>query len=421
MFKQSLLLSFLLLPFTSSNASNFPDVPDDHYYLEAIEWAADEGIVQGYGDGTFGPSNTLTRAEFVKVVLEAKYDMEEEYGLNKEEACFVNPPFPDVQHGDWFFSYTCLAKQKDIIGGYADGRFGPYDTITFAEASKILVKTFGIKSDSKKEERLRDDYKTSYFLAREHWSISYVLVLLSQDIIPWSAPNVESSVNRGEMVEMVYRIMMEQKSDASSSYVIDADPGMFFHFSGDHMRQLDDYCVVTRERTRYCFPESDTQIFIVDQHVPFGFYLIPDTFKTIYSYWTNNDNPEEGMSLYIYDYTSKEKMTLINFYGSTGLSWWSMLGWSPGEKYFAFVAQNTAALGEEYPTGHKLFVLRFDNGEMTEKLKLNIRLPEDFDEMGYNNWIDEKSLWYINDEGKKVVVTIEGTIKGNVLVENVIE
>ena len=42
-------------------ARGFPDVPPSHPFHPEITWAAGEGIVQGYDDGTFRPSAAVTR------------------------------------------------------------------------------------------------------------------------------------------------------------------------------------------------------------------------------------------------------------------------------------------------------------------------------------------------------------------------
>ena len=46
----------------------FSDVDADAYYSNAVIWAAQMGIVQGYPDGTFKPANNITRAEMVTVL-----------------------------------------------------------------------------------------------------------------------------------------------------------------------------------------------------------------------------------------------------------------------------------------------------------------------------------------------------------------
>lgn len=45
----------------------FTDVPEDHPHREGIEWAAGQGLIQGYPDGTFRPEQPLTRGQYATI------------------------------------------------------------------------------------------------------------------------------------------------------------------------------------------------------------------------------------------------------------------------------------------------------------------------------------------------------------------
>lgn len=45
----------------------FDDVPAGQWYAHAIAWASANGIVNGYGDGKFGPTNSLTREQVMAI------------------------------------------------------------------------------------------------------------------------------------------------------------------------------------------------------------------------------------------------------------------------------------------------------------------------------------------------------------------
>ena len=51
-----------------NQAMDFADVSDDAWYTEAIRWALSEGIAGGYGNGTFGSADTLTREQMVTML-----------------------------------------------------------------------------------------------------------------------------------------------------------------------------------------------------------------------------------------------------------------------------------------------------------------------------------------------------------------
>lgn len=52
-------------------ATDFPDVPENHWAYEAVNDLARRGLVEGYPDGTFGGDRTLTRYEFAQIVYNA--------------------------------------------------------------------------------------------------------------------------------------------------------------------------------------------------------------------------------------------------------------------------------------------------------------------------------------------------------------
>ena len=73
----ALVMAAALLPAAafaaeSSGLDKFTDLSPDAYYLDAVEWAVENGITTGTGDGTtFSPWNTCTRAEIVTFLYRA--------------------------------------------------------------------------------------------------------------------------------------------------------------------------------------------------------------------------------------------------------------------------------------------------------------------------------------------------------------
>lgn len=65
--RKILTLMLALFPIQSF-AATFTDT-DLSYYRGSIETLANEGIISGYGDGRFGPDNTITRAEILKILF----------------------------------------------------------------------------------------------------------------------------------------------------------------------------------------------------------------------------------------------------------------------------------------------------------------------------------------------------------------
>jgi len=177
------------LPVKAQDFSGFSDVPTSYDYSDAVSYLKDLKVVEGYGDGTYKPINTINRAEFTKIVLlSAGYKPE---GSN----CF-----PDVTEG-WFAPYVCKAKDIGLVAGYPDGTFKPERPINFAEAGKIISIGMNVS--------LNDSYQDT-------WFHKYVDALDKDKSIPPSIDTFGQYVNRGEMAEMIWRIKTGQKKDSKT-------------------------------------------------------------------------------------------------------------------------------------------------------------------------------------------------------------
>ena len=110
--------------------TDYDDVGPNQFFYGAVDWLTCRGIVSGYSDNTFRPGNTATRAQIVKMVV-----LGHEWPLYAPE----QPTFSDVRPGDWSYPYVEAGVSHGIIGGYADGSFGPNNPVTRGQLCKILV------------------------------------------------------------------------------------------------------------------------------------------------------------------------------------------------------------------------------------------------------------------------------------------
>lgn len=129
-----------LLPTVVS--AEYTDVyPYDSYY-HAVNRLQDLGIVSGYEDGTFQGANSITRAEFAKLIVCAM-DAETE-----AKTFGIASKFHDVPQGNWAVPYIAYITSIGLVSGYPDGSFGPYNTITYAEILTIIGKMLGYTEDT---------------------------------------------------------------------------------------------------------------------------------------------------------------------------------------------------------------------------------------------------------------------------------
>lgn len=181
-------------PCSVPQAQSFTDVPANHPYKTAIDFVKQQGIVEGYSDGSFRPEFRINRAEFAKIMTLAKYE-DDDFDDCDDRIDESNDPtlyFKDNFVSAWYAPYVCLAKDKAIISGYPDGTFLPGNDITFAEAAKMLVRTFNIAQVQEQSGDL--------------WWKAYVDVLWARNVLPSSYYHPAQLVTRAEMAYMIWAI-----------------------------------------------------------------------------------------------------------------------------------------------------------------------------------------------------------------------
>lgn len=121
----------------AQKGTGFSDV-SDRSTVAAVEALRLLGVLDGYSDGSFRPSNQLTRAQFCKMAV---YAMNASDQLGQYHTMTV---FQDVRSGHWAAAYINMAsKGKGIIAGYPDGRFQPDNTVSYGQAVTILMRMLG--------------------------------------------------------------------------------------------------------------------------------------------------------------------------------------------------------------------------------------------------------------------------------------
>lgn len=95
---------------TANVHDTFTDVPVGQWYSEAVAWAAEKGLVNGYGDGTFGPMDALTR-EQILVILNR-------YAALKGIATETGTEAVDFVYSDWASSAVAWAQDKELLTGF---------------------------------------------------------------------------------------------------------------------------------------------------------------------------------------------------------------------------------------------------------------------------------------------------------------
>lgn len=119
----------------ATGALAFSDVPAGDPHAAAIEDLSSRGITNGFPDGSFGPTQAVTRQQFAKMIVYA-------LGLPATTADVCR--FSDValSRGDDLYPdhFVAVAAANGITRGYADGTFGPYNAIERVHAVTMLIR-----------------------------------------------------------------------------------------------------------------------------------------------------------------------------------------------------------------------------------------------------------------------------------------
>ena len=115
----------------------FADVSDSDWFAGVVAWAAQNGIVEGYGDGTyFGPNDPVTREQLAVFLMRfAKFKGQDVTGR-------VDLEFPDAESvNDWAQESVSWAVSEGLILGYEDtGLLKPGAGAARAELAAIMMR-----------------------------------------------------------------------------------------------------------------------------------------------------------------------------------------------------------------------------------------------------------------------------------------
>ena len=114
----------------------FTDVESGTWYTDAVLWAAQNGIVNGLGENTFAPMNTLTREQLVTMLY--RYAEAKGYDVSASADLSGYPDAGQVQ--DYAQPAMAWAVAENIIQGMEDGTLKPAGNASRAQIATILMR-----------------------------------------------------------------------------------------------------------------------------------------------------------------------------------------------------------------------------------------------------------------------------------------
>lgn len=107
--------------------AEFTDIKG-HWAEASIRELVTLGAVNGYPDNTFKPENSITRAEFVTIIVKA-------FHLKVQDS----KSFADTSN-HWAYREIATAAAHGVVNGYDDNTFGPDDLITREQMATIVTR-----------------------------------------------------------------------------------------------------------------------------------------------------------------------------------------------------------------------------------------------------------------------------------------
>lgn len=142
----------------------------NHWGKAAIEWAVSQGITDGFEDNTFRPDETLTRAQFVKLVV----------------AALKLPVTGTISGSDWYKPYVTAAEKAGFSEKFNDWN----QPMSRQEMAKMAVRAAGQNTD--------DDLK---------WMFLATKAGLIQGTDDTGTLDVEGTTTRAQSVTIMQRIL----------------------------------------------------------------------------------------------------------------------------------------------------------------------------------------------------------------------
>lgn len=119
----------------SGAAATFDDVPADAWFADAVNWAAANDIVTGYGDGTFGPDNNITREQMATILY--RYAQFKGYDVSAKGDLSAFTDGADVS--EWAKDALSWCVGVKLINGRDNGTVDALGTATRAEIAQIFM------------------------------------------------------------------------------------------------------------------------------------------------------------------------------------------------------------------------------------------------------------------------------------------
>ncbi|WP_404427533.1 S-layer homology domain-containing protein [Ureibacillus chungkukjangi] len=177
-------------PIEVPEKSIFTDVSTVYPYYEQIKHLTDKGYITGYPDGSFKPTNQLSRAHSALIISRV---------LKLELGNVKNPNFTDVPTSHPYYKEIAAVQNAGIMNGKGDGSFDPNGFLTRGQMAAIITSAFNLTGTAPTQ--FKD-------VTKDYWGYNQILTLAKNNITtgyPDGTFKPHEFINRAHFSVFVYK------------------------------------------------------------------------------------------------------------------------------------------------------------------------------------------------------------------------
>ncbi|KAB7707428.1 hypothetical protein F9802_06660 [Bacillus aerolatus] len=187
----------------------FTDVKKGNVLYPEILDLYNQGKINGFTDGTFRPQESVTRGQAAKMVADI---------LELDMKSLKDPGLKDIKKGKWYYEAVAALVQNKVMSGFTDKTFRPDQTLTRAEASRLIGEAFKLKSGVATAVAFKD-------VKKEKWYYTYVQALVQNEVTFGKTKDSfapDAKVTRGELVAFASRAKKATEKVKEKSFTVES-------------------------------------------------------------------------------------------------------------------------------------------------------------------------------------------------------
>ena len=119
----------------TTNTNQFTDVQSNQWYTEAIQWAAEQGIISGYGNGQFGTTDNVTREQLAVILYNYTKHIDGDVSVAGDMTIFTDAN----NTSNWAEDAISWAVGVGLMSGKGNNILDPIGIATRAEVAQMLM------------------------------------------------------------------------------------------------------------------------------------------------------------------------------------------------------------------------------------------------------------------------------------------